>query len=90
MGAGQPPLGTGQLNPGQHLLRGTVAAQLRLRGLSARGLSEFVDPGLEFGQRALERVEPLALDASSGPDREGPGGYRSSPAPAYLRLSIGT
>jgi hypothetical protein len=33
-----------------------------------RGVGDLVDPGLELGQGALERVEALPLDASSGPD----------------------
>jgi hypothetical protein len=75
LGAGQPPLGTGQLDPGQDLLRRGVPAQFCLCGCAARGLGELVDPGLELGQGALERVEAQPLDASSGPDGEGPGSY---------------
>ena len=82
VGAGQPELGTGQLDPCQDLLGRFVAAQLGLCGCSPGGLGELVDPGLELGQGALERVETQPLDASSGPDRERPD--------RYLRWSIGT
>jgi hypothetical protein len=82
VGAGQATLGTGQLDPGQDLLGRFVAAELRLGGALRCGLRDLVDPGLELGQGALERFEAQPLDASSGPDGEGPSGY--------LRLSIGT
>jgi hypothetical protein len=83
VGRGQPALGTGELDPGEDLFGRFVAAQLCSGGCSPGGLGELVDPGLELGQRTLERVEALALDASSGPDGDGPGGY-------LLRLSMGT
>jgi hypothetical protein len=81
-GAGQATLGPGQLESGEDLPLGTVLAQLRVRWGCPRAVRELIDPGLELGQGALERVEALALDARVGPDREGPGGY--------LRWSIGT
>jgi hypothetical protein len=91
VGAGQATLGTGQLDPGHDLLLGGVAAQLGLGGVPRRRACELVDPGLELGQRALERVEAFALDARIGPDRERPGGYERSPGvEPYLRWSIGT
>ncbi|HET6866613.1 MAG TPA: hypothetical protein VFH80_11920 [Solirubrobacteraceae bacterium] len=81
VGAGEPALGTGQLDPCQDLLSRFVTAQLGLCGCSPGRLGELVDPGLELGEGALERVEAQPFDASSGPDRERPGGY--------LRWSIG-
>ena len=91
-GAGgcQATFGAGQLDPGHDLLGGGVAAQPRVGGFAPRGAGELVDPSGELGQRALERVEALALDARIGPDGEGPGGYERSFASAYLRWSIGT
>lgn len=84
VGAGQPALGTGELDPSQNLSGRFVATQLGLCGCSPGGVGEFVDPGLELGEGALDRLEAQPLDASSGPDREGPGRY-------FLdRLSIGT
>ncbi len=83
VGPGQPPLGTGELDPGQDLLGRFVAAQLCLCRCPPGGRGELVDPGLELGQGAVDRLEALPLDASSGPDREGPGSY-------LLRWSIGT
>jgi hypothetical protein len=73
----------GKLEPGRDLLGRFVASQLGLGGASPHGFGELVDPGLELGQGALERVEALALDARAGSDREGPGGY-------LLLWSIGT
>jgi hypothetical protein len=90
VGAGQPALGAGQLDPGHDLLGRGVPAQPDVCGVAPRGIGKLVDPGLELGQRALERVEALALDARIGPDGEGPGGYERSLASAYLRWSIGT
>ncbi len=75
VGAGQATLGPGQLDPRDDLLLGGVAAQARLCRVLARGLGELIDPGCELGQGSLESVEPVALDASPGPDGEGPGGY---------------
>jgi hypothetical protein len=83
VGLGQTTLGTGELDPGHDLLDRFVAAQLGLCGRSPGSLGELDDPGLELGQGALDRLEAQPLDASSGPDREGPGSY-------LLRWSIGT
>jgi hypothetical protein len=83
VGAGQPTLGAGQLDPGHDLLGRFVPAQLGVRWAAPHGFGALVDPGLELGQGALERLEAQPLDASSGPDREGPGSY-------LLRWSIGT
>jgi hypothetical protein len=66
---------TGQLDPGQQLFGRFVAAQLGLRGRAPRGLGELLDPGLELGQGALERLEALALDPRARPDRERPDRY---------------
>jgi hypothetical protein len=81
-GAGQPTLGSGQLDSSDHLLLGGVPAKPGLRGCSPGGLGELLDPGRELGNGALERVEAHSLDASLGPGGERPGGY--------LRWSIGT
>jgi hypothetical protein len=89
-GGREATFGAGQLDPGHDLLGRCVPAQLRVGGFAPRRLGELVDPGGELGQRALERVEALALDARFGPDGEGPGGYERSLASAYLRWSIGT
>jgi hypothetical protein len=75
---GQATLGAGQLQPGQHLVGRFVAAQLGFGGVPRCGVCELVDPRLELGQAALERVEAVALDARARPDREGPVGYRWS------------
>jgi hypothetical protein len=86
-GAGrrQATLGAGQLDPGHDLIGRGVPAQPRVGRFAPRSAGELVDPGRELGQRALERVEALALDARFGPDGEGPGGYERSLASAYLR-----
>ena len=89
-GAGQATLGTGKLNPGDDLLLGAVAMELRVGGVFFGAARELVDPGLELGQGVLERVEAPALDARARPDGERPGGYERAPASAYLRWSIGT
>jgi len=72
---GQPALGTRELDPGHDLVGGAVAPEPRFGGSALRGLRDLFDPGLELGKRALQRVEARSLDASSGPDRERPGGY---------------
>jgi hypothetical protein len=83
-GAGQPALGAGQLQPGQDLLLRAVLAQPRFGRVGPGAGCELVDPRLELGQGALERVEAPALDARTGPDGERPGGY------FLARWSIGT
>jgi hypothetical protein len=80
--ARQATFGPGQLQAGEDLLLGTVLAELGVEWVRLGAVREFVDPGLELGQRALERVEAVALDARVSSDGEGPGGY--------LRWSIGT
>jgi hypothetical protein len=80
--ARQATFGPGQLQAGEDLLLGTVLAELGPQWVCLGAVREFVDPGLELGQRALERVEAVALDARVSSDGEGPGGY--------LRWSIGT
>lgn len=79
VGAGEASLGAGQLEAREDLLLGTVALELRLDRVGLRAVRQLADPGLELGQRALERVEALALDARFGPDREGPARYWRSP-----------
>jgi hypothetical protein len=84
VGAGQPTLGAGELESADDLLLGAVPAQFGRLRLRSRRVRELRGARLERGQRVIERLEALALDARAGPGGELPAGY------VYERRSMGT
>jgi hypothetical protein len=75
--AGQATLGPGELDSGDDLFLGPVAAQLNVGGFPGSRLGELGDARPERVERRLERIEPQAVDARAGangqrPDLGGP------------------